>query len=248
MAGEDTDAVETDPAAGNPAEDAAVPPAEPEAASEFTGAQLDTGEPKSISPFRRRRILLLIVVIAALKTALLTQQLAMYATMRVTGCPDPRYELTFGPGGGHVYGLENCSPTAAIATGFVGSFIGLVIALPVILLFIRDRHPRNRVISAYLYLLAIGALAEVLAETIVFAGLGKEEAGILISHGVPRLALMSVGLAGLALAVHPIAKTTPYFATELLGHDEKHAHIFQKAIWLKLTVGVGVMALIRVLS
>lgn len=201
-----------------------------------------------LSPFRRRRFLLVLVVVVAFKTALLVQQLSMAAAMYVLGCPEAGVKMGFGPNGGHAVGLESCSGGAAFAAGVVACLAPLVAATVLLLLFRQGVHPRNRVVSAYLYLVAVAALAEVLASLVVFGILGKMEAAILIEHGVPWWGLVLGGLVAGGLLAFPVWKTTPYFATELLGHEQHHVHIFQKAIWFKLTAGVGIMAAVRLLG
>ncbi len=205
-------------------------------------------EAVDMSPFRRRRVLLLLVVIAAFKTALLVQQLSMAAAMALQGCPEAGVKMSLGPNGGHAVGMESCSSAAAFAAGVVACLAPLVVATVLLLLFRRGTHPRNRVVSAYLYLVAVAALAEVLATLVVFGILGKMEAAILIEHGVPWWGLVLGGLVAGGLLAFPVWKTTPYFATELLGHEHHHVHIFQKAIWFKLTAGVGIMAAVRLFA
>lgn len=226
----------------------ALPPTGSSSVGTHTADPAPAEEAVDLSPFRRRRILLLLVVGAALKTALLVQQLSMWAAMALLGCPKADVTVGFGPNGGHAVGVGSCSSGAAFAAGAVACLAPLTVSAVLLLLFRRGIHPRNRVVSAYLYLVAVAALAELLATMVVFGILGKMEAAVLIEHGVPWWGLVLGGLVAGGLLVFPVWKTTPYFATELLGHEQNHVHIFQKAIWFKLTVGVGIMAAVRLFA
>lgn len=197
---------------------------------------------------RRKAGMLVVVAVLAFKSAMVFQQVVSYLALELFGCRDAAYHWSFGPGGGHVTGIGSCTSGSAIGAAAVGCFAGLLVSVPVLLLYTRQVHPRNRVVAAWLYLFGVASLAEVLSSSIVFAIVGQHEAGVLAANGVPWWLVVIAGVAVFALLAKPVWVTTPYFATELLGHEEHHVHIFQKAIWFKLTVGVGIISLVRFLT
>lgn len=194
----------------------------------------------------RRFAFLAAAAVLAFKTALMFQQLAFFFAMKAAQCSDAKFTMSFGPGGGEAHGIESCTSGAATVVAAVGVFAGLAVAIPILWLFVRGIHPKWRFPSAFLYLLAIGAVAEVLSSAVIFSLAGRYEAAVLIENGVPIWLVIAAGLIAGAVLSLPIRRTTPYFAVNLLQHPESHVPFFQKAIWFKLTVGVGIISLIRI--
>ncbi|MCC7075610.1 MAG: hypothetical protein IT198_00650 [Acidimicrobiia bacterium] len=194
---------------------------------------------------RRRAALLVVCAVLAFKGALTFQQLGAFVAMKAVGCADASLHIGFGPGSPQARGMESCTDTQIYVAASIGLVAGLALAVPLLVAFASGRGPRRRPLALFLYLLAVGSLAEVLSGTVVFGVFGRFEAAELIAAGVPAWTIVAGGVAiGLALA-RPVHVTAPQLA-DLAGRPAHHRHIFQKAVWFKLTFGVAILSTMRV--
>ncbi len=192
--------------------------------------------------------MVVILALLAFRVALLLQQVVFYIIMLLVGCTDATFVFGFvgGLGGPHASGVDSCSSTGSIIASTVAIFIGFLIAIPILVVFMRGWAPKRKLAGGFLYLFAIGLIAETLASAIIFTIAGQYESAVLVQEGVPAWVLVLSGLAIAAVMIIPIRRTTPYFAVDVLGHDPEHTKTMEKAIWLKLSVGVVIIALIRI--
>ncbi|MBI2706233.1 MAG: hypothetical protein HYX32_13210 [Actinobacteria bacterium] len=195
----------------------------------------------------------LLCVVLAFRAALLVQQAVVFASLRAAGCPE--VSVTTGLST-TVTGFDGCDGAAAAIAAVIGVFGALLVAVPLLVWFRRldarrdgvllPFSTRQRAAGTLAYLLALAAVAESVAGSVVLTMLGRGEGAEAVSRGVPLLALVGAGLAVIALAYPTLRSTARLFVVDLVGHDPEHVGLMQKAVIVKLTLGVVVIAATRV--
>jgi len=206
--------------------------------------------PPEMTVPRLPRALVVLCVVFAFRGALLAQQALFAASLTVAACP---VSVNGGLGSTKVSGLEACTGPAATFAALVGVLGTLAVAVPLLVLFRRlDRRRRNgqplstrtapRAAGVFGYLLCLAAIAEAASGAVVMSVLDHGEAAHAVRLGVPLVVLVGVGILAVAAAYPSLRSTSHVFVVDLLGHDIGHVELMQKAVLVKLTLGVALIS------
>lgn len=211
---------------------------------EYRRRQKEAAERAERIPRWARLLTFLLAALIGFRLALLIQQATLWVVMSVYGCPDRGWD--FGALGGKSSGITSCTGTEQIVAISVGLAVNVAMAGLLFWLFRTGHRPRKRFVALIMYMAALGAITEVMSVLIVFNLWDQLEGGDLRASGVPWWLLFVIGFAVFVIFAIPLRRSVPFFAGETLGRPDHQLKHFERAIWIKLTLGVIIISVFKV--